>query len=68
MSLIVARPVLVPEPTFEQEGLAFRRRIVNQTAIVVTARASGFAVALVNIGIRPADIRPVTVSEEHVNA
>ena len=68
MPVIVARPVLVPKATFQQEGLPLGRRVVDQAGVVVASRASGFAVAIVNVGIRSADIGPAAVSEEHVYA
>ena len=68
MPVIVARPVLVPEATFQQKGLPLGGRVVDQAGVVVASRASGFAVAPVNVGIPSADIGPAAVSEEHVNA
>jgi hypothetical protein len=68
MPVIVARPVFVPEATFQQKGLPLGGHVVDQAGFVVTSRASGFAVALVNVGIPSADIGPAAVSEEHVNA
>ena len=68
MPLIVARLVLVPEATFQQKGLPLGGCVVDQAGVVVASCASGFAVALVNVGIPSADIGPSAVSEEHVNA
>ena len=68
MAVIVARPVLMPEATFRQKVLPHGRRVIDQAGVVVASRESGFAVALVNVGIPSADIGPAAVSEEHINA
>jgi hypothetical protein len=68
MPVIVARPVLVPEATFQQIGLSLGSSVVDQAGVVVARRAARFPVALVNIGIPSANIGPAAVSEEHVNA
>jgi hypothetical protein len=68
MPVIVARPVFVPKATFQQKGLPLGRCVVDQAGVVVARRASGFAVALVNVGVPSANIGPAAVSEEHINA
>jgi hypothetical protein len=68
MPLVIARAIPVPEATFEQKCLPSGCRIVDQARVVVASCAPRFAVTLVNIGIRPAEIRPVAVSKENVNA